>query len=181
MEIPVIRGERLARFNHPFPAPDRSSNLIDHVGAELEAALFQNPGRSVVLRQRVRAHPPHTTGRDGMVDEQSRRLRGVSLALETGRDGVSNFHDTFCIRRTSSRGGVSLHMVNPDEIDRLVVDKLNNLLVLKPTSTAPVSYWAGFAWDRAGKIDSARAWTSYVDQFAEARRSPIAITLVDHR
>ena len=72
-------------------------------------------------------------------------------------------------------------LVNPDEIDRLVVDKLNNLLVLKPTSTAPVSYWAGFAWDRAGKIDSARAWTSYVDQFAEARRSPIAVTLVDHR
>jgi hypothetical protein len=46
---------------------------------------------------------------------------------------------------------------------------------LKPGVTAPVSYWAGFAWDRAGKIPSAESWNAYVDQFAERMRSPIEI------
>jgi hypothetical protein len=49
---------------------------------------------------------------------------------------------------------------------------LNNLLVLKPGS---FSYWAGFAWDRAGKITSAESWNSYVDQFAERVREPVEI------
>ena len=68
-------------------------------------------------------------------------------------------------------------IVSPAEVDKLGEDKLNNLVLLKPTSVAPVSYWAGFAWDKAGQIDSAKAWTSYVDQFAEALRSPIAVTV----
>jgi hypothetical protein len=68
-------------------------------------------------------------------------------------------------------------VVNPSDLDKIAEDKLNNLVVLKPKNTFPVSYWAGFAWDRAGKITSAEAWKKYVDEFAEARRSPIAITV----
>jgi hypothetical protein len=69
-------------------------------------------------------------------------------------------------------------IVNPSDVDKVVEDKLNHLLVLNPTmNTMPISYWAGFAWDRAGKITSAQAWNKYVDEFAEARRSPIAITV----
>jgi hypothetical protein len=68
-------------------------------------------------------------------------------------------------------------VVNPADIDKVAEDKLNDLVVLKPTSMVPVSYWAGFAWDRAGKITSAAAWNKYVDEFAEARRSPIAVTV----
>jgi hypothetical protein len=68
-------------------------------------------------------------------------------------------------------------MVNPSEVDKLGEDKLNNLVLLKPSNTVPVSYWAGFAWDRAGKITSAAAWNKYVDEFAEARRSPIGISI----
>jgi hypothetical protein len=68
-------------------------------------------------------------------------------------------------------------VVNPGDVDKVTEDKLNHLVVLKPASTVPVSYWAGFAWDRAGRIASAEAWSKYVDEFAEARRSPIAITV----
>jgi hypothetical protein len=69
-------------------------------------------------------------------------------------------------------------IVNPRDVDKVTEDKLNHLLVLNPTmNTLPVSYWAGFAWDRAGKITSTEAWNKYVDEFAEARRSPIAITV----
>jgi hypothetical protein len=63
-------------------------------------------------------------------------------------------------------------VVDPRAVDKVAEDKLNNLLVLKPGS---FSYWAGFAWDRAGKITSAESWNSYVDQFAERVREPVEI------
>ena len=67
-------------------------------------------------------------------------------------------------------------IVAPGGVDKLAEDKLNNLLVLKPGIAAPVTYWAGFAWDRAGKITSAQSWNAYVDQFADRVRSPIEVT-----
>jgi formylmethanofuran dehydrogenase subunit D len=63
------------------------------------------------------------------------------------------------------------------KFDRQAEDKLNNLIVLKPGSDKSVSYWAGFAWDRAGKITSAKAWKEYVDAFAEGLRSPIEVNV----
>jgi hypothetical protein len=68
-------------------------------------------------------------------------------------------------------------VVSPGDVDKMAEDTLNHLLVLKPANTMPVSYWAGFAWDRAGTINSANTWNRYVNEFAEARRSPIAATV----
>jgi hypothetical protein len=68
-------------------------------------------------------------------------------------------------------------VVSPSDVDKLAEDKLNNLLVLKPRTAFPVSYWAGFAWDRAGKITSAESWNNYVAQFAERLRSPIEVVV----
>ena len=68
-------------------------------------------------------------------------------------------------------------IVNQNQVDKLAEDKLNNLLVLKSTNRFPVSYWAGFAWDRAGLISTARAWSNYVNEFAAARQSPIAVSV----
>jgi hypothetical protein len=68
-------------------------------------------------------------------------------------------------------------VVSPSDVDKLAEDKLNNLLVLKPRTAFPVSYWAGFAWDRAGKITSAESWNNYVDQFSERLRSPIEVAV----
>lgn len=67
-------------------------------------------------------------------------------------------------------------LVDPRLADRVAEDKLNHLLVLKPGIATPVTYWAGFAWDRAGKITSAESWNAYVDQFAERLRSPLQIS-----
>ena len=66
-------------------------------------------------------------------------------------------------------------MVNPQWFDKQAEDKQNNLIVLKPRMSA--SYWAGFAWDRAGKITSAEAWKKYVDEFAEGLSSPIVVSV----
>jgi hypothetical protein len=68
-------------------------------------------------------------------------------------------------------------IVNPREFDKQAEDKQNNLVVLKAGSGIPVSYWAGFAWDRAGKITSAAAWKKYVDEFSEGLLSPIEISV----
>ena len=66
-------------------------------------------------------------------------------------------------------------VVDPRAVDKAAEDKLNHLLVLKPGISTPVSYWAGFAWDRAGRITSADSWNAYVDQFAERLSSPIEV------
>jgi Domain of unknown function (DUF4861) len=68
-------------------------------------------------------------------------------------------------------------VVDPSTVDKLAEDKLNHLVVLKPGVATPITYWAGFAWDRAGQITSAESWKAYVDQFAERLRSPIAVTV----
>ena len=68
-------------------------------------------------------------------------------------------------------------VVKPSDVDKLAEDKLNHLVVLKPRTAFPVTYWAGFAWDRAGKITSAESWNNYIDQFAERLRSPIEVIL----
>ena len=66
-------------------------------------------------------------------------------------------------------------IVNPQWFDKQAEDKQSNLIVLKPA--ASVSYWAGFAWDRAGKITLAEAWKKYVDEFAEGLSSPIVVSV----
>ena len=68
-------------------------------------------------------------------------------------------------------------IVNPKEFDRQAEDKQNNLVVLKPGTETPVSYWAGFAWDRAGKITSSEAWKKYVEEFSEGLLSPLVVTI----
>lgn len=109
-----------------------------------------------------------------------------SLALAVGLKKVKDEQKQFNAERgwlaiwepmTGNLGMQGLAIVvDPRAVDKLAEDKLNHLVVLKPGITAPVSYWAGFAWDRAGKITSAESWNAYVDQFAERLRSPIEVS-----
>jgi hypothetical protein len=68
-------------------------------------------------------------------------------------------------------------ITDPRAVDKLVEDKSNHLVVLRSGISTPVTYWAGFTWDRAGKITSAEAWRTYVDQFVERLHSPLEITV----
>jgi hypothetical protein len=68
-------------------------------------------------------------------------------------------------------------IVDPKAFDKQGEDKQNNLLILKASAVTPVSYWAGFAWDRAGKITSAEGWKKYVDEFARGVLSPIEVSV----
>jgi uncharacterized protein DUF4861 len=66
-------------------------------------------------------------------------------------------------------------VVDPRALDKVAEDKLNNLVVLKPGIATSASYWAGFAWDKAGKITTAESWNAYVDQFAQRLQVPLEI------
>ncbi len=68
-------------------------------------------------------------------------------------------------------------IVDPAVLAAPAEDERNNLLVLKPGAAKTVSYWAGFAWDRAGSITSAASWKKYVDEFAEGLSTPIEVSL----
>jgi len=68
-------------------------------------------------------------------------------------------------------------VVDPHTFEGVTEDSRNHVLILKPGIAAPVSYWAGFAWDRAGKITTSEGWNSYVDQFSEKLRSPITVSV----
>jgi Domain of unknown function (DUF4861) len=68
-------------------------------------------------------------------------------------------------------------IVNPQEFDKQAEDKQDNLIVVKSGTGISVSYWAGFAWDRAAKITSAEAWKRYVDEFAEGLLTPIEVSV----
>ena len=68
-------------------------------------------------------------------------------------------------------------IVSPTAFDRQTEDGQNNLIILKAGTQTPVSYWAGFAWDRAGKITSVEAWKKYVDDFAASVQSPIEVSV----
>ncbi len=109
---------------------------------------------------------------------------GESLALAIGLKKVKEAQKEFNqargwlttwepVEKNLGMQGLAV-IADPSTVDKLAEDKLNHLVVLKPGAT---TYWAGFAWDRAGQITSAENWKAYVDQFAERLRSPIAVTI----
>jgi hypothetical protein len=68
-------------------------------------------------------------------------------------------------------------LVDPKMFLRQADDKANHLLLLKTPADNSISYWAGFAWDRAGDITTPAAWKKYVTEFAQGVRSPIAVAV----
>lgn len=68
-------------------------------------------------------------------------------------------------------------VADPAHVVENTTDKLNNLLVLKLDSTQSVSYWAGFAWDKAGRIRTEESWNQYVAEFARGMASPIEVKI----
>ncbi len=92
------------------------------------------------------------------------------------------------MEKNAGMQGVAV-VVDPKKLDKQAEDKLNNLLLVKADTgnslvlswnpPLTVSYWAGFAWDKAGQITSADAWKKYVDEFAQGLASPIEVSVAE--
>ncbi len=68
-------------------------------------------------------------------------------------------------------------IVDPKKLVKQTGDKSNNLLLVRVEPDNAVDYWAGFAWDKAGKITTQDDWKKYVDEFAQGIQSPIEVTV----
>jgi hypothetical protein len=68
-------------------------------------------------------------------------------------------------------------IVNPKALEGQAEDKLNHLLLAKTDTNCVFSYWAGFAWDKAGLFTNAEAWQRYIDQFTQELQSPIEVSV----
>ena len=68
-------------------------------------------------------------------------------------------------------------IIDPKSFQKQTNDKDNNLLLVKTDANGTISYWAGFAWDRAGKIPDETAWKKYVGEFVQGLTSPIEVTV----
>ena len=78
------------------------------------------------------------------------------------------------MEKNSGMQGLAVVM-DPATIKQDTEDKQNYLLLGKCMANHPFSYWAGFAWDRAGLIGDAAAWNKYVHDFAQGLASPIEV------
>ncbi|MFM2082231.1 MAG: hypothetical protein RL380_922 [Verrucomicrobiota bacterium] len=79
------------------------------------------------------------------------------------------------VAKNAGQQGIAL-LANPKSVGQ-TEDKLNHLLLTKCGADNSVSYWAGFAWDKAGVIADAAAWKKYVDDFAAGLTAPIAVSV----
>jgi hypothetical protein len=68
-------------------------------------------------------------------------------------------------------------IVDPKLFEKQIEDKKNLLMLAKVPSDGTVSFWAGFAWDKAGQFTSLDAWKTYVAQFADGLASPIEVSV----
>jgi Domain of unknown function (DUF4861) len=67
-------------------------------------------------------------------------------------------------------------IVDPQHFEKTAEDS-RNLLVLAKAPANKAGYWAGFAWDKAGRFTSFQAWKTYVDEFSQRVRAPIRISI----
>lgn len=68
-------------------------------------------------------------------------------------------------------------IVAPKDFAKQTEDPLNQLVLAKVDAGNVATYWAGFCWDKAGRIADAEAWKKHVADFAHGLASPIEIKI----
>jgi len=67
--------------------------------------------------------------------------------------------------------------VDPKFLVKQAEDDKNNFAIAMTGVNGAISYWAGFAWDRPGKITTPEAWKKYISNFAAGQTSPIQVSV----
>jgi hypothetical protein len=110
-------------------------------------------------------------------------LLTAAVGLKKVKGEVADFNATFGtlaiwepMEKNRGMQGVAA-IVDPKSFLKQAEDKSNNLLLVNVGPENSINYWAGNAWDKAGKIITADAWKKYVDEFAQGVQSPIEVSL----
>lgn len=68
-------------------------------------------------------------------------------------------------------------VLDPKLLVKTAEDKLNYLLIARPSKENTISYWAGFGWDKSGQFADYDSWKTYADQFAQSALAPIEVSV----
>ncbi|HLX71749.1 MAG TPA: DUF4861 family protein [Verrucomicrobiae bacterium] len=151
-------------FELDFPAFDAGETKINETlrvsldaGSQLDhyVAMFKGgsgPMTAAVGLKKVRGE------QKDFIAEQGTLTSWEPMEKKMGMQGVAAIVDTKTLQKQAE-------------------DKDNNLLLVKTDANGTISYWAGFAWDRVGKITDQDAWKKYVGDFAKGLASPIEVSV----
>ncbi len=159
---------------------------------ELEYAPFQVDNISVSEVKRITLDAGSQLDRFQSTYKQFTRpgqtqklTAGIGLKKAAGEQLEANAERGWLLKwekveKNAGNQGLAL-IVDPKALDKQTEDKLNHLLLVKVPEADTVTYWAGFAWDKAGQITTAEAWKKYVDNFAQGAGSPIEVSVATAR
>ena len=82
------------------------------------------------------------------------------------------------MEKNVGKQGVAV-IVNPKSVEKDAEGKLDHLILAKCDADNSITYWAGFAWDKAGRITSAEAWKKYVEEFAQGLAAGIEVNAAE--
>jgi hypothetical protein len=108
---------------------------------------------------------------------------GIGLKKATGEQVEANAERGWLLKwekveKNAGSQGLAI-IVDPKSLEKQSEDKLNHLLLTRVPESNVASYWAGFAWDKAGLITSAEAWEKHVDEFAQGLATPIEVRVTE--
>ena len=101
-----------------------------------------------------------------------KKVTGAATQLDAAHGWLATWEP---VEKQAGQQGLAL-IVDPGLLEKQAEDKSNLLLLAKAPGNV-ASYWAGFAWDKAGAFTTFDAWKKHVDEFAQRVRSPITVTV----
>jgi hypothetical protein len=102
-----------------------------------------------------------------------KKAAGEQLAASPGQGWLLKWEK---VEKNAGNQGLAV-VVPAKSFAKQTEDKLNQLVLTPVADDGTVTYWAGFAWDKAGHITSAGAWQKYVEEFAQGLASPIDVSV----
>ncbi len=100
-----------------------------------------------------------------------KKTNGEEIELNAAHGWLSKWEP---VEKKAGQQGLAI-VFDPKAFIKHTDDALNQLILTKTAAGNVSSYWAGFAWDKAGHIADKAAWNKYVDEFAQGISSPIEI------
>jgi hypothetical protein len=76
-----------------------------------------------------------------------------------------------------TNGALGTAIIAPDGFAGFAEDDRNHLVLAKATLGAPLRYYAGAGWSKAGEYTTQEAWNAYIAAFAQRVRAPVKVTL----
>jgi hypothetical protein len=152
-----------------FPAGDFSVKEVKRITLDAGSQLDHFQSRYTVITNPAGLQGPLTlTGGIGL-----KKVVGDSKSFDATNGTLVIWEK---MEKDAGMQGVAV-VVDPKSMAREAEDKLNHLVLAHCGADHSISYWAGFAWDKAGEITDEAAWKKYVGEFARGLQSPIEVSV----